>query len=292
MQAGYDYLLLRSRLQRRLSRYLGIACISFGLLLLAGGGAYYAYAAKAHSDLDDLNVNTVAAATEPREATSAGGSAALEQSTGAPAPLVSASDSGGQTPPKEAFTPDASNHPWIYDPSAFHQQVLVREFTPVGADGVSQGSAFDAATRIMVPSVGIDSTIKELDIMELGDSRAYETPDKVVGHIPETVNPGEPGSSWFFGHTESPIQGEGSVFFNLRQIPEKLRDGQDVFIITDNGHREYLYRVTASQVVHQDDLSLYDTGEATIHLVACVPRWVYDYRLIISGELMAQKIKS
>ena len=190
MQAGYDYLLLRSRLQRRLSRYLGIVCISFGLLLLAGSGAYYAYAAKAHSDLDDLNVNTVAAATEPREATSAGGSAALQQSTGAPAPLVSASDSVGQTPLKEALTPDASNHPWIYDPSAFHQQVLVREFTPVGADGVSQGSAFDAATRIMVPSVGIDSTIKELDIMELGDSRAYETPDKVVGHIPETVNPG------------------------------------------------------------------------------------------------------
>ena len=86
--------------------------------------------------------------------------------------------------------------------------------------------------------------------------------------------------------------GEGSVFFNLRQVPGKLRDNEDVFIITESGQTQFLYLVTSSQVVHQDDMALYETGQATIHLVSCVPRLVYDYRLIVTGELVAQKTKS
>ena len=40
MEAGYDYLLLRGRLQRKLLKYVGIIIIVFGALLLASGGAY------------------------------------------------------------------------------------------------------------------------------------------------------------------------------------------------------------------------------------------------------------
>ena len=135
----------------------------------------------------------------------------------------------------------------------------------------------------------MDSAIKELAILDLGGSRAYETPANTVGHIPATANAGEANSSWFFGHTESPTMGEGSVFFNLRDIPDKLRRGEDVYIIAVNEQRKYLYRATSSQVVHQRELRLYETGLATIHLVSCVPRLVYDHRLIISGELIAIK---
>ena len=127
-------------------------------------------------------------------------------------------------------------------------------------DDLAYDGIYPGATRLIVPSIGIDSSVKELEIFELGGSRAYETPSNTVGHIPETANAGERGSSWFFGHTESPIGGEDSVFFNLGDIAEKLHNGEEVFIVADNGGQQFLYRVTSSEVVHQADLSLYDTG--------------------------------
>ena len=108
-----------------------------------------------------------------------------------------------------------------------------------------------------------------------------------MGHIPESANAGEQGASWFFGHTESPISREGSVFFNLQKVPEKLRNGEDVFIITDNGINQFLYRATTTRVVHQDDLRLDSAPSAGINLVSSVPRFVYDHRLVVSGELIA-----
>ena len=54
MEAGYDYLFFRGRLRRRFARFTGIFLLVFGSLLLASGGAYYGYSAKAKSDLDGL----------------------------------------------------------------------------------------------------------------------------------------------------------------------------------------------------------------------------------------------
>ena len=39
-------------------------------------------------------------------------------------------------------------------------------------------------------------------------------------------------------------------------------------------------------MVSQNDMKMYDTGRPTIHLVTCVPRFVYDHRLIVTGELV------
>ena len=61
MEAGYDYLLLRGR--RHLFSLTALFLAVFGVLLLAGGGAYYAYAAKARADLDQLNVSVPGPAT-------------------------------------------------------------------------------------------------------------------------------------------------------------------------------------------------------------------------------------
>ncbi len=289
MEAGYDYLLLRGRLQRKLTTYLGIIAITCGVLLLAGGGAYYGYAEIARSGLDELNVTVPASVAPAAQTSTSGGSPAVDQPSGPAAAGPAPALDRPAPSPVESFPSAAAVHPWVYRLPLHQEQMLQLGFTPIEFYGTAPGESLDTATRITIPAVGIESTIEELEIMELGDSRAYETPDRVVGHIPETANPGESGSAWFFGHTESLTMGEGSVFFNLREIPGKLSNGEEVFIITDNGSDQYLYRVTSSQVVHQDDLSLYDAGGATIHLVACVPRWVYDHRLIITGELLGQK---
>ena len=138
----------------------------------------------------------------------------------------------------------------------------------------------------MVPVIGIDSTISELEILDFGDSRAYESPDNTVGHMPASADAGEAGTWWIFGHSESPISREGAVFFNLQKVPEMLRNGEDVFIVTDNGINQFLFKATSSQVIHQNDLRLDSTPEADINLVSSVPRLVYDHRLVVSGDLI------
>ena len=110
-----------------------------------------------------------------------------------------------------------------------------------------------------------------------------------MGHIPETPNPGEGGNGWFFGHLESPFKGEGSVFRRLPEVPELLRNGDPVYVRLEREDIEFLYQVTATQVVHQSELRLYGSREATITLVSCVPRLVYDHRLLVTAKLVGVK---
>lgn len=143
-------------------------------------------------------------------------------------------------------------------------------------------------TRMTIPAIGVDSDITELAILNIGSANAaYETPAHLVGHIPQSPNPGELGNAWYFGHLESPIRGEGSVFKRLPEIPALLRDGDEVFIqlATQDGNT-YLYKVSETEVMHQDDLRMYTADAARITLVACVPRLVYDHRILVTAELV------
>tara|TARA_A100001037_G_scaffold306872_1_gene358151 strand:+ start:67565 stop:68395 length:831 start_codon:yes stop_codon:yes gene_type:complete len=150
------------------------------------------------------------------------------------------------------------------------------------------------ADRILIPLLNIDSTVNELGIIDLGDSREYETPNNTVGHIPETADPGEIGNGWFFGHLESPFSGEGNVFRRLPEIPELLREineigegGIDIIFHSSTG--EYLYQVTSSEVLHADELKISGSDDSRISLVTCIPRLEYSHRLIIKAVLVGVK---
>ena len=153
-------------------------------------------------------------------------------------------------------------------------------------DGLPRGT-LPHATRILIPSIDVDSAIEPLAIVDLGDSRQYETPKHVVGRIPRTATPGEIGNAWLFGHLESPIMGEGNVFQRLPDIPRILKDGDPVYVslLNDDGD-EFLYQVTETEVVYKDDLELYQTEDSTVTLVACVPRLIYDHRILVTGKLV------
>ena len=222
-------------------------------------------------------------------ATSVAGAPAASVSARAVRSFSAAAIGSQQLFPGESLQGRFWSDPFSYESAAYREQALLRGFIPVEPGQELLLGSVAPATRLTVPSIDLDSRVDELAILDLGGSRAYETPKNTVGHIPETASAGEAGSSWLFGHTESPILGEGSVFFNLSKIPGMLQDGKDVFVITDNGEQQFLYRINSSRVVHQRDMKLYDTGRATIHLVSCVPRLVYDHRLIVSGELIGHK---
>ena len=298
MEAGYDYLLLRGGFRQQLAKYAGIGLIALGVMLLASGGAYYGYAAVARADLEDLNATApgpagpapglVAAIGEP------GGTVQEPADRARLVPPVSPSDIGYEPlySGEDWDFRDWSN-PWDFESIDFGN-AMFQGFTPVDFGALALDDVLPSATRLVVPGTGIDSTVEELQILDLGGSRAYETPANTIGHLAGTANAGERGSSWFFGHTQSPIAGEGSVFSDLTKIPEMMNNGENVFIIAENGDHQFLYRVTSSDVVHQEDFSQgdlhqYETGLASIHLVSCVPSWVYDHRLIVTGELIAQR---
>lgn len=146
-------------------------------------------------------------------------------------------------------------------------------------------SAGALAKRIRIPAIEVDAVIDELRIRQLGDSLAWETPKRVVGHIPATAKAGAAGQGWYFGHLESPLRGEGNVFARLPEIPE-LAAGAPIFIFLETADRHYAYQVYVTEVVHEDEIALSDSGAHDITLVTCTPRFYYDHRLLVTAALV------
>ena len=162
-------------------------------------------------------------------------------------------------------------------------------FEPVSSRDMNvAGAAGSVAVRMRIPAVGLDSSVAELGLVNVEDQLSYETPDNTVGHIPETANPGETAQGWYFGHLRSVLQGEGNVFSRLPDIAELIRnDPVDVVLVTEDA--EYLYRVIATDQLHQDELQITNTPNSSIILVTCWPPNVYDRRIVVHAELIAVK---
>ena len=312
----------------RSGRTLGIALVLAGAILLTFVSGYYAYTASARSQLEELNFSVAQptraapaippessqpAAANPAESIAIDSmgnkpmtnSVGVEEST---KPLVPAAPANQQVSarPTESYSalypaiyihPKfwaqplwAGGEPYVYNP-ANSDATLPDGFRAVSAvdDAMRRGEGA-LTSRITIPLIDVDSGIQELHILNLEDSRAYETPKHLVGHIPQSPNPGELGNAWYFGHLESPIKGEGNVFHRLPEIPDLLRDGDDVFVELESVDGSiYLYRTTRTEVMHEDDLKLYGSDTAQLTLVACVPRLVYDHRIVVTAELVGIK---
>ena len=162
-------------------------------------------------------------------------------------------------------------------------------FVPVDASDTSLiPEDAERGLRMRIPAIDLDATVSELEIRDLGDSRAWSTPDKVVGHIPTTAKPGESANGWYFGHLDNFISNEGDIFRRLPEISRMIsNDPVDIFITTSDA--EYMYRVTHTRQLHRDELSLTETSNAQISLVTCWPFRVYDHRIVVSAVLIAVK---
>jgi LPXTG-site transpeptidase (sortase) family protein len=251
--------------------------LAVGLVLLGGAGAYYLYTARAASNFDQFIVpptRDAAQALPPQPTKQAPGS----QPIGRPSPAWQPLYPGSVIPARQWADPRGTLD--LDNPQ-------LDGFTPLSPENrPSIVGAESRAQRIKIPALDIDSPIEELGILDLGDSSAYETPKNTVGHIPESPNAGSHGNSWYFGHLESPIQGEGNVFARLPLVPQLLRDGEDVYVILVSESQEYLYQVSQTDLISQDDISLYQAGDARITLVTCYPRLKYDQRLLVTAMLI------
>lgn len=247
-------------------RWVSLSMIALGVLMLVTVGGYYLYAAIARSQLGELEITVPLDETD----TSSGFSSIY------PGRLV---------PPLSWDDPRWADVDYDSDTSLFEG------FVPVDGSGLpAELGGLAAPTRIEIPSIGLGSTVKALEIVNYGDARGWETPKDVVGHIPNTPNPGEAGTAYLFGHLQSPIKGEGSIFRNLAQIPDLLRKGEDVYVVLQNAEdTEFLYQVSQTTVIPQEDFTLQSSSDSTITLVACVPAYVYDHRLLVTATLVGVK---
>lgn len=294
-------------------RFTAVILVVLGLGLLGGGIAFFVFFEKSTEELEDqFNVTItspqptlgVVEATTPQPGSPEGElAAARRESQTTPTPTttttvaVSPEESAPTGLPTEVITAaqlyPGENlravywaNPLAYEPLSFIIPSLLDGFSPVDPLSAPARGSLPSPRRLIVPSIDVDSEITELRILNLGDSRAYETPKNVVGHIPETANAGEAGTTWLFGHLESPIRNEGNVFSQLPKIPGLLRKGEEVYAVVENGTTAYLYRIVESKVIPQEELRLSDTDQSSLVLVVCVPRFIYDHRLLITGELV------
>ena len=274
-------------------RFVSLVLIGVGALLMGAAGTYLAYGWWA-----DQGLETLAQKPADWSPTTALGSAvtldelladSLSSSPDVPGNGSSVDPASVRLYPGEQLSFVSWNDPWNAVPPSTADIELAEGFLPLAQFSIAALGEMPTASRIAIPAIGVDAAVQELQILDLGDSHQYETPNRVVGHIPSTANPGEAGSNWLFGHLQSPLRGEGAVFRNLPKVPNLLRNGETVYIVLDGHDGSYLYKAYDWTVVHQDDLRLSTTDDATVTLVACVPTLAYDYRLLVQAQLVGFK---
>jgi LPXTG-site transpeptidase (sortase) family protein len=277
-------------------RFVGITVILVGFIVLSAGLIMFAVNWSGRQSLDSLEFTGVISPTASVDqhsevtleqvkgpTTSDLGSGVKEESVTAPNPR------GIKLYPGENLPFSVWKEPRLIEPFNNKSSNILEDFLPIGAFDIGSTGQMPVAKIIRIPILGLEAAVNELGIVDLGDSIEYETPKRVVGHIPETANPGESGRVWLFGHLQSPLRGEGSVFSDLPLIPKKLRNGEKVYVFLDGSRGTYLYEIRSSEVVSEEDLSLYSSPDSTITLVTCVPRFTYDHRLLIHGDLTGFK---
>ncbi len=281
MEAGYDYMLLRGPKRRQPNTLTGIFLVILGSMLITTSLAYYSYTDTAWTGLVSLEAALPGAVSEIQ------------------ASVQDTSPNPGQQVLSRTAWPERT----IAQPAPRENTLGAARSNPVKA-------TIKMAEKPAVEKVGADITVVSTKEMSTVVEGREDAPAPVLTPVekqadtptlqPDTLALVEPGSSTVVeagvedlatsetGLNPNPLLGEGSIFFNLVQIPEMLKQGRDVFVIAESEEGQYLYRLISSRVVHEQDIRLYDAGGATIHLVSCVPRLVYDHRLIVSGELISQ----
>lgn len=147
-------------------------------------------------------------------------------------------------------------------------------------------------SSLIIPSINLYSNVTPLIEKYSGndstaaDLMTYASPAYVVGHLPKSANPGEHGSVWLFGHLESPFLNEGSIFWDLPSIQEKLTLNENVNVVVMSSSHKTIYRVNSVDIIEAGEFEYEDYGKATLHLVTCYPRLEYDKRLVVNAELV------
>ncbi len=188
--------------------------------------------------------------------------AAMEEPTAAATPLITAVVlPSGHTPPGSpgGAQPNDAEIPSNLRP-------LVQSLPPVAIPT----SGPEQANSIFIPAIwNAPAPVVQGD--------GWEQLRKGVGQHVGTANPGEVGNLVLSAHND--------IFGELFRDLDELKPGDEIRVSTAT--REYIYRVTKTQIVQPTEVSVMEaTPRPTITLVSCYPYLVDNQRIVVQGELV------
>ena len=254
MEIGLDYMHMRSRAQHYGLRWAGTAILLVGMGLVLAGGIYYGYIFWLRAEVGDY---------------------AAQRQDVVPIENVEAQSNAAEGVTVAALALPAGSYP---------EQIEQPGFIPMQSDAAAALGTQPPATRLSVPSLGIDARRESLSVTGASIVN-YASGINPTGQLATSANPGERGAMWFFG----PAGKGANNFGGLTKAPDLLVDGEEVLLVVGNGSQEYLYLGTHTDVIHSSALRLSSTDRATVHLVVPVPTGLFDHFLVLSGELVGMR---
>ena len=287
---------------------VGVGVMAVGGLLLLGAGTYVALDLYGQSQFDEMTVSPADTGVTIEDLLLVSDADTSETET---TELVPTNDEVLATAGEEPSTTVVENDPQTLEgalarerpgegwdlaqldanaSSATTGSALGALFDPVDWDALAYTNGeLPEPSRIIIPAIGLDSSVIDLAVKWDGDQLAWETADNAVGYHLGSPVPGERGNTVFSGHINSPWRGEGSIFARLPEVAPLLRDGRTVDIIVEAGNTRYLYRAFASDVMLPEEVDVFRTTEfPSLSLVTCTPATSYNYRFIVNAVLVGQ----
>lgn len=280
------------KIRFRAVSFIAYTLVAMGVLLIVVAGAYYISRLQSGNDAVEYRYVVSPGVLDNQLGISSDVTANIPVTGSKPIPLAVSAPEVAQFAnlyPGGSLNPKYWSEPEWAGSDPYGGPTIPDDFIPVlSTDIFKDFSPESDAVWMRIPSIGVDASVGELAIIDLGDSSSYETPDNIVGHIPKTADPGQQGSGWFFAHLESFAAGEGSIFRKLPNITELIKqDPVDVYIETEDN--EFIYRVTQTNQINEKDLKLASADNAQITLVTCWPPRVYDQRILVDATLIAYR---
>jgi LPXTG-site transpeptidase (sortase) family protein len=141
----------------------------------------------------------------------------------------------------------------------------------------------DFPTKLMIPSVGIISTVEQVGVNDRGEMDVPSGSTSNVGWYKYGTVPGDTGSAVMDAHVYA-------AFNNLRY----LKVGQEIRVMTQAG-KTLRFKVTSSRVYALKDVpadKLFNQNDdAHLNLITCAGKFVnslntYDHRLVVYATLV------
>lgn len=156
------------------------------------------------------------------------------------------------TPPKK------DNFAHGYDRSLDSPQFNIPAPTP----------ASEFATRIQIPTIGIDAPIVQ--------GVESEQLKKGVGQVPGTANPGQNGNMVLSAHND--------IYGELFRYLDQLKPGDQFTVFTNLS--AYTYIITGTEIVEPTRIEVMaPTPDATATLISCYPYLIDNMRIIVRARL-------
>lgn len=135
-----------------------------------------------------------------------------------------------------------------------------------------------SATRVRIPSVGIDAEVRTVGYVFAQGRLQYDVPRVAAGHYVGTAAPGEAGNVVIGGHVAT--RSGPAVFRDL----SKVAVGETVELF--RGDQVFRYLVTEIRLVAPDATAVMaQTQDATLTLITCAGD-NYERRLVIVARLV------